>query len=94
MAHYEYMKIPMRWFPQDIIEQYKIMDLLDKDGFVYVDICKGMYGLKQAYHIAFDRLVKILKPHGYYPLRSHPGIWCHETLPTKFALCVDYFGIK
>ena len=35
-----------------------------------------------------------MKPHGYYPLPSNPGIWYHETLPTKFALCVDYFGIK
>ena len=23
-----------------------------------------------------------------------PSIWCHKTLPTKFALCVDNFGIK
>ena len=45
MPHYEYIKIPMRWFPQDIIDQYKIMDLVDKDGFVYVEIRKGMYSL-------------------------------------------------
>ena len=45
MPRYEYIKIPMRWFPQDIIDQYKIMDLVDKDGFVYVKIRKGMYSL-------------------------------------------------
>ena len=83
------MKIPMRWFSQDIIDQYKIMDLLDKDGFVYVKILKGMYGLKQAAHIYFDRLVKLLKLNGCYPLFSNPVVWCHETLPTKFAVCVD-----
>ena len=70
------------------------MDLLDKDGFVYVKILKGMYGLKQAAHIYFDRLVKILKLNGCYPLFSNPVVWCHETLPTKFALFVEDLGIK
>ena len=88
------MKILLQWFPQDIIDQYNIMDLVDKDCFVYVEIYKGMYGLKQAAHVAFDRLGKLLKPHGYNPLCSNPGIWCHETLPKKFVLCVDDFSIK
>ena len=70
------------------------MDLVDKYGFVCVKIHKGMYGLKQAARIDFDRLVKLLKPHGYYPLHSNPGIWFHETLRTKFSLCVKYSGIK
>ena len=49
MTRSEYTKIPLRWFPQDIIDQYKIMDLVDRDGFVYVEIQKVMYGLRQAY---------------------------------------------
>ena len=88
------MKIPLCFFAQDIIDQYKIMDLVDKDGFFYVDIRKGVYVLKQAARVAFDFLVKLMKPRGYHPLCSSPGIWCHETLPTKFALCVENFGIK
>ena len=47
ILHYAYRKIPLFWFPQDIIDQYKIMDLVEKDAFVYVNIYKGMYGLKQ-----------------------------------------------
>ena len=39
-------EIPLRYFPQDIIDQYNIMYLVDKYGFVYVDLRKGMYGLK------------------------------------------------
>ena len=50
--------------------------------------------IQQASHIAFYRLVKLLKPRRYYSLHSNPGIWCHETLPTNFTLCVDGFGIK
>ena len=59
-----------------------------------MSIRKGIYSLNQAARIDFDHLVKLLKPHGYYPLRSNPNIWCHETPPTKFALCVYNFGIK
>ena len=81
------MKIPLRWFPQNIIDQYKIMDVVDKYGYIYVNIGKAMYGLNQAAHIDFDCILKLLKPHGYYPLYSNPVIWCHEMLPTKFALC-------
>ena len=94
MSCYEYMKIPLRWFPQGIIDQYKIMNLLDKDKFSHVDIRKGIYGQKQTVHISFGHIVKLLKPYGYYPLRSNPGIWCHDMLSTKFALCVENFGIN
>ena len=94
MSRYEYMKNLLQWFPQNIGDQYKIMDLVDKDGFVNVEIRKGVYGINQADHTDFDHLVKLLKPYGYYPLRSNPGIWCHDMLSTKFALCVENFGIN
>ena len=74
------MKIPLQRFPQDINNQYKIVDLVDKDGVLYVNIRKGMHDLKQADHIAFECIVKLLNTHGYYPLRSNPGIWCHKML--------------
>ena len=70
------------------------MYLVDKDGFVYFDIRKGVYSLKQSACISFDRLVKLLNTHGYCPLRSNPSIWRHKTLPKTIALCVDDFGIK
>ena len=77
MSHFEYMKIPLRCFPQVIINQYNIIYSVKKDVFVYAKICKSIYSLKQGYFIYFDPLVKLLKPHGYYPLHSNPGIWCH-----------------
>ena len=70
------------------------MYLVEKDDFVYVKIHNGMYGLKQASHNNFDSLVKILPSHGYYPLRSNPGIRYHKLLQTKFALCLDDLVIK
>ena len=80
MSRFECMKILLRWFPQDIIYHYNIIDLVEKDGFVYVNIRKGVCGLKKAAHIYFHSLVKILNPNGCYPIHSNPGILCHETL--------------
>ena len=68
------MKIILQWFPQDIIDQYNIMDLVDKDCFVHVKICNFIYSLKQEVHIDSDLLFKLLNPHGYYPLCYNPGI--------------------
>ena len=73
MSRFEYMKIPLRWFSQDIVDQYNIIDFVNKDGFFYFEICTGMYFLKQAPCIDFEHLEKVLKPHGYYPLRSNTG---------------------
>ena len=41
MSRFEYMKILMRWFPKATIDQYNIVDLVEKDGFVYVDITRA-----------------------------------------------------
>ena len=92
MTCYEYMKIELRWFSQDIIDQYKIIDLVNKDGFVYINIRNGLYCLKQAARIAFDHLVKLLKPHGHYPLRSNASIWCYETLPSNLHFLWTLLG--
>ena len=46
---------------------------MEPDGFVYVEVRKGMYELKQASRTAFDNLVKLLVPHGYLPVQESPG---------------------
>ena len=53
-----------------------------------------MYGLKQAPRLDFDNLVKLLSPHGYFPVQEYTGLWKHQTQTTVFTLCVDNFGIK
>ena len=90
----EYMKIHQRHIPQDIFEKYKLQNMVTKDGFVYVKIKKGMYGLKQAAILAYQHLVTNLAPHGYTPCKYSLGLWTHKTRPTKFCLCVDDFGVK
>ena len=90
----EFMRLPFKWFPQDIIEKYNLSKLVTKDGFIYIKIKRGMYGLRQAAILAYKQLVKNLEPYGYYPIPHTIGMWAHKTRRTKFCLCVDDFGIK
>ena len=63
----EYMKMKLKIIPQEIIDQYKLQDL-EKYGWVYMKIVKGMPGLKQAARLANERLVHHLAPYGYAPV--------------------------
>ena len=53
-----------------------------------------MYGLKQAAILAYKQLVNNLQKFGYAQAEGTTGLWSHKTKPTKFALCVDDFGVK
>jgi hypothetical protein len=64
------------------------------DGYVYLEIRRSMYGLKEAGVIAFDQLVQKLDPSGYEPMPFTPGLWHNRRKRTTFALCVDDFGVK
>ena len=67
---------------------------MEPDGYVYCEFRKGMYGLKQAARLAFDNLVNLLSPRGYFLVQESSGLWKHQTPPTVFTLCADNFGIK
>ena len=64
----EYMKLSYDIFLQDIREKYNSDELVDGDGYVYIKIKKGMYGLKQAAILAYKQLKKHLEPYGYEPV--------------------------
>ena len=85
MARPEFMRVPFKYFSQEIIATYNIRALVEDDGYVYVQINKDMYGLKQAAIIAYIQLVKHLKPHGYSPMPYTTGLWRHATRKTKFS---------
>jgi len=90
----EYMKVKYKYFPDDIKEKYELEKKVSPDGYVYIKIKKGMYGLKQAAILAYDHLRNSIAPYGYHPVKGTVGIWKHDTRPTKFCVCVDDFGIK
>jgi hypothetical protein len=93
MPRFEYMKMLLSRFPEEIIEKYNLKALA-VDGWVYVEIRKGMYGLKQAGLLANQLLQTCLAPFGYYPARHTPGLWLHKTQPISFTLVVDDFAVK
>ena len=93
MTHYEYMRIPIAMLPQAIIDQYALTPLIH-NGFVYVEVRKGMYGLPQAGKLANDQLVAALAPYGYHPVAITPGLWRHDTRDIVFSLVVDDFGVR
>ena len=70
MQRYEYARIPIRWIPADIMEKHNLQEKIH-NGYVYVEICKGMYCLKQAARLAYERLVEYLRPHS---LESKDGV--------------------
>ena len=93
MDNYEYMFIPINQIPQEIIDHYKLHNIVHK-GKVYVEIRHGMYGLPQARILAETQLIHFLGKYGYSPVPHTPGLWRHQWRPITFCLVVDDFGVK
>jgi hypothetical protein len=95
MKIFQYMRVHRRYVPREVIDEYGLTDdYFDSKGYVYLEIRKGMYGLKEAAILAYDQLKAHLAPHGYAPVRFTPGLWKHNKRQTTFTLAVDDFGIK
>ena len=93
MSRYEYMKIPITILPQDVKEEYNLLEKVYK-GFVWIEIRRSIYGLPQSRKLANEYLQKKIAPHGYYEVKHTPGMWTHITRPIQFSLVVDDFGVK
>ena len=94
LDRFEYMRIPFSYFPPDIIEHYDLASKVAADGFIYIEIQRAMYGLKQAGKLANQQLEKVLATGGYFPSKYTPGLYLHATRPISFTLVVDDFGVK
>jgi hypothetical protein len=64
LTRFEYMKMLSSRFPKEIVQKYNL-NALAIDGWVYIEIRKGMYGLKQAGLLANQLLQNRLAPYGY-----------------------------
>ena len=93
MNRYEYMRISGQQILDDIIQLYKLKSLV-VNGFVMVEIRKGMYGLSQAGIIANNHLQNHLAKSNYFPCQTIPSLYKHAIFDTIFTLVVDNFGIK
>ena len=84
------MRIPFKYFTDEIKQEYNIMDIAE-NVHVYIEIRKGMCCLKI---LDFNYLVENLATHGYYSCRYKPGLCKQKTRRTTVILCVADFGIK
>ena len=67
------MRVTIDMIPEEIIQQYNIIPLV-KNGYVYIETQKVMYGLPQAGLIANLHLKQHLEKFGYAPTTHTPGL--------------------
>ena len=77
----EFMKIHRRYIPDDIIQKYNLLLLFHKD-YIFCQINKGMYDLKQAAILAYNQLCERLQQAGYTPILGSAGMFEHKTRKT------------
>jgi hypothetical protein len=90
----EYIRMKITDIPEEIINEYRLRDLVEPGDCVYIIIVLGMYGLPHAGLIVNELLEKRLNKHGYHQSKLVPGLWKHKWRPIWFTLVVDDFGVK
>ena len=93
MTQAKCMKVALKYFLEDIIKRYNLI-ALENNGYVFVEINKVMYGLKQAAILAYAQLYTYLREAEYPQVLGSTGMWKHVTIRTVFCLYVDDCGIK
>jgi hypothetical protein len=71
LPRYEYMRLPLSIILDEIVTKYNLQ-AISVVGWVYLEIKKGMYNLKQAGIFTSQCLQKRLTPYGYYPACHTP----------------------
>lgn len=94
MKKIKYTKMKYTIFPSEIIEKYNHDQLVAPDGYIYIKIKKGMYGLKEAAILTYDQLAGFLDTYGYHHVQGTAGLWKHTTKQTDFCLCIDDITLK
>ena len=79
MTNYQYISVLQKMIPKEVWDDPRYTIHISADGFVYLEIRRGMYGLKEAGVLAFEQLARHLAPHGYEPAPYTPGLFRHAT---------------
>ena len=60
MARYKYMRLKLCDIPEDVVRHYILATKVKSDGYVYIEIRRGMYGIPQSglltHHLPEKRL--------------------------------------
>jgi hypothetical protein len=82
----EYAKIKLSDIPEEVIKEYKLDEKATADGWIYIEVIRGMYGLPQAGSLGHDLLETRLNAEGYFQSKLVSGLWKHKTRDIKFVL--------
>ena len=87
------MRINLKHIPREVQIKYNL-DSIEHNGFVLMEIRKGIYDLQQAVKLAQDRLIAHLAKNGYLQCINTPCLFVHVNNGVAFTLVVDDFLIK
>ena len=76
-----YIIIRVSYLSADFFKQYNIQEKVTKDGYVYIEVFKGMHGLPQAGTLSQELLEKLLNEKGYRQIARTPGLCTHAWIP-------------
>jgi hypothetical protein len=80
-------------FSEEKVQKYNL-NTLAVEGWVHIEIIKGIYSFKQVGFLANQLLQTRLVSFGYYPECHIPGLWLHKMRPLSFTLVVDDVAVK
>ncbi len=60
MERYECVRIKLDDIPEEIIQQYLLQDKVDSEGYIFIEVQKGMYGSPQTGILVQNLLEKCL----------------------------------
>jgi hypothetical protein len=93
LDYYEYTTMLLALFPEWIKKQNNL-ETHARDGFVFLEMRRTVWGLPQAGILANKLLRKHLPPHRFYKCVNTLGLWKHASRPITFSLVVNNFGIN
>ena len=88
----EYTRMKLTDLPKHIQQKYNLQALA-KNGYVYLEIKRSIYGLSQVAKLENKYQQEKLRPHRYYEVSHTLGLWKHISCPIDFSLVVYDFGV-
>ena len=88
----EYIRVMWNQLPEEIIKDYDLAQYKEQ-GYVYIEVLVGLYGLVYAGLLAFNQLSDLVAQHDYHSTHTSPCIFrsTRSEENTTFAVCVDNF---
>jgi hypothetical protein len=68
MSYFQYIRVRPSIIPKEVWDNHRYTIPIASEGYIYLEIRRSMYGLKEAGILAFNQLVQKLKPAGYEPM--------------------------